>query len=98
MEHFLKLGFGKHLDVPMPKPRGEFNTFNPAEEVLPEKQKNYKKHNIFRIEKKFPFCSQGLNDLSYNMKDQKRAMGRGLGAILSAESKSNINPATDDRS
>ena len=35
------------------------------------------------------------NDLSYNMKDKKRAMGRGLGAILSAESKSNINSATD---
>lgn len=34
-------------------------------------------------------------DLSYNMKDKKRAMGRGLGAILSAESKSNINSATD---
>ena len=29
------------------------------------------------------------------MKDKKRAMGRGLGAILSAESKSNINSATD---
>lgn len=35
------------------------------------------------------------NDLSYNMKDKKRAMGRGLGAILSAESKSTINSATD---
>lgn len=29
------------------------------------------------------------------MKDKKRAMGRGLGAILSAESKSSINSATD---
>ncbi len=29
------------------------------------------------------------------MKDKKRAMGRGLGAILSAESKSTINSATD---
>ena len=35
------------------------------------------------------------NDLLYNMKDKKRAMGRGLGAILSAESKSTINSATD---
>ena len=30
------------------------------------------------------------------MKDKKRAMGRGLGAILSAESKSSINNATDE--
>ncbi len=30
------------------------------------------------------------------MKDKKRAMGRGLGAILSAESKSSINSATDN--
>lgn len=29
------------------------------------------------------------------MKDKKRAMGRGLGAILSAESKANINSASD---
>lgn len=29
------------------------------------------------------------------MKDKKRAMGRGLGAILSAESKANVNTATD---
>ena len=29
------------------------------------------------------------------MKDKKRAMGRGLGAILSAETKSTINSATD---
>jgi ParB family chromosome partitioning protein len=30
------------------------------------------------------------------MKDKKRAMGRGLGAILSAESKGSINNATDE--
>ena len=30
------------------------------------------------------------------MKDKKRAMGRGLGAILSAESKATINSATDE--
>ena len=30
------------------------------------------------------------------MKDKKRAMGRGLGAILNAESKSNINTASDE--
>ncbi|RST26053.1 ParB/RepB/Spo0J family partition protein [Chryseobacterium lacus] len=30
------------------------------------------------------------------MKDKKRAMGRGLGAILSAESKASINTATDE--
>ncbi|WP_223558580.1 ParB/RepB/Spo0J family partition protein [Chryseobacterium lathyri] len=30
------------------------------------------------------------------MKDKKRAMGRGLGAILSAESKASINSATDE--
>lgn len=30
------------------------------------------------------------------MKDKKRAMGRGLGAILSAESKANVNTATDE--
>lgn len=30
------------------------------------------------------------------MKDKKRAMGRGLGAILNAESKSTINSATDE--
>ena len=30
------------------------------------------------------------------MKDKKRAMGRGLGAILSAESKGSINSATDE--
>lgn len=30
-----------------------------------------------------------------DMKDKKRAMGRGLGAILSAESKASINSATD---
>jgi hypothetical protein len=30
-----------------------------------------------------------------NMKDKKRAMGRGLGAILNAESKTNINTASD---
>ena len=30
------------------------------------------------------------------MKDRKRAMGRGLGAILSAESKATINSATDE--
>lgn len=30
------------------------------------------------------------------MKDKKRAMGRGLGAILSAESKANVNSATDE--
>jgi ParB family chromosome partitioning protein len=29
------------------------------------------------------------------MKDKKRAMGRGLGAILNAESKTNINTASD---
>ncbi|MDF2931424.1 MAG: chromosome partitioning protein ParB [Chryseobacterium sp.] len=32
----------------------------------------------------------------YNMKDKKRAMGRGLGAILSAESKATVNSATDE--
>lgn len=31
-----------------------------------------------------------------DMKDKKRAMGRGLGAILNAESKSTINSATDE--
>lgn len=31
-----------------------------------------------------------------NMKDKKRAMGRGLGAILSSESKVSINSATDE--
>ena len=31
-----------------------------------------------------------------DMKDKKRAMGRGLGAILNAESKSSINSATDE--
>lgn len=30
------------------------------------------------------------------MKDKKRAMGRGLGAILSAESKASVNSATDE--
>ena len=30
------------------------------------------------------------------MKDKKRAMGRGLGAILNAESRTNINSATDE--
>ena len=30
------------------------------------------------------------------MKDKKRAMGRGLGAILSAESKATVNSATDE--
>lgn len=30
------------------------------------------------------------------MKDKKRAMGRGLGAILSAERKGTINSATDE--
>jgi len=30
------------------------------------------------------------------MKDKKRAMGRGLGAILSAESKASVNTATDE--
>ena len=30
------------------------------------------------------------------MKDKRRAMGRGLGAILSAESKAMINSATDE--
>lgn len=30
------------------------------------------------------------------MKDRKRAMGRGLGAILSAESKATVNTATDE--
>ena len=29
------------------------------------------------------------------MKDKKRAMGRGLGAILSAETKGTVNSATD---
>ena len=32
----------------------------------------------------------------YIMKDKKRAMGRGLGAILSAESKASVNSATDE--
>jgi ParB family chromosome partitioning protein len=32
----------------------------------------------------------------HDMKDKKRAMGRGLGAILSAESKATVNSATDE--
>lgn len=38
--------------------------------------------------------SDHLSNIS--MKDKKRAMGRGLGAILSAESKATINSATDE--
>lgn len=36
------------------------------------------------------------NAKSNDMKDKKRAMGRGLGAILSAESKATVNTATDE--
>jgi ParB family chromosome partitioning protein len=41
------------------------------------------------------YINYQISILIINMKDKKRAMGRGLGAILSAESKSNINSATD---
>jgi ParB family chromosome partitioning protein len=41
------------------------------------------------------YINYQISILIINMKDKKRAMGRGLGAILSAESKSTINSATD---